>query len=52
VAHSDPHHDYVYELAGENRVFYLYLYPGGQKVQLLATWHRDGTAELVQQPAH
>lgn len=52
VAHSDPHHDYVYELAGESRVFYLYLYPGGRKVQLLATWNRETTSELAQQPAH
>jgi len=51
VAHSDPRHDYVYELEGEGRIFYLYLYPHRQKVQLLATWPKDGTAAMVDQAA-
>jgi hypothetical protein len=51
VAHSDPRHDYVYELEGERRVFYLYLYPGGEKVQLLATWPSDGATGLMEQTA-
>jgi hypothetical protein len=39
-----------YELDGESNVYYIFRYPSGQKVLLVAVWQRDTdplVAELI-----
>jgi hypothetical protein len=40
-AHPDPNRKNFYELEGDNQVYYIYVYPRGNKVLLLATWAKD-----------
>lgn len=40
-AYADPQHKNVYELEGRTRIYYLYLNPRGDRVQLLATWPKQ-----------
>lgn len=40
-AQPDPHRHNFFELEAGSQVFYVSIPPGGGKVLLLATWHKD-----------
>ena len=46
-ARPDPRRPGFFEIAGEDRVYYVFKYPNGSKVLLLGVWDRDPVAELV-----
>jgi hypothetical protein len=43
----DPRRPGFFEVAGLDRVYYVFKYPNGSKVLLLGVWERDPVAELV-----
>ena len=43
----DPRRPGFFEVAGADRVYYIFKYPNGSKVLLLGVWERDPVAELV-----
>jgi hypothetical protein len=43
-AQPDPKRENFYELEDRNQVYYVYVYPRGTKVLLLATWPKNGNA--------
>jgi len=47
TAQADPKRENFYELEDENQVYYLYVYPRGTKVLLLATWQKEAAAALA-----
>ena len=40
VGHPDSHRPHFYELDGSEHVYYIFRYPAGQKVLLMASWQR------------
>jgi len=38
--HPDSHRPHFYELDGSEHVYYIFRYPAGQKVLLMAVWQR------------
>ena len=40
VGHPDSHRAHFYELNGSEQVYYIFRYPAGQKVLLMAVWQR------------
>ena len=40
VGHPDSHPPHFYELDGSEYVYYIFRYPAGQKVLLMAVWQR------------
>lgn len=47
TARPDPRRKNFYELEGHSQVFYVYVYPRGSKVLLLAAWPRDIPATVT-----
>ena len=43
----DPRRPGFFEVAGVDRVYYIFKYPNGSKVLLLGVWDRDPVAEAV-----
>ena len=43
----DPRRPGFYELAGSDYTYYIFKYPSGAKVLLIAVWERDPVAEMV-----
>ena len=42
VGHPDSHRPHFYELDGSEHVYYIFPYPAGQKVLLIAVWQESG----------
>ena len=40
VGHPDSHRPHFYELDGSEHVYYIFRYPAGPKVLLMAVWQR------------
>ena len=47
VGHPDFHRPHFYELDGVKNVYYIFRYPAGQKVLLIAVWQRVSTAKTA-----
>jgi hypothetical protein len=43
----DPRRPGFFEVAGTERVYYIFKYPNGSKILLLGVWDRDPVAEAV-----
>jgi hypothetical protein len=43
----DPRRPGFFEVAGTERVYYIFKYPNGSKILLLGVWDRDPVAEMV-----
>jgi hypothetical protein len=43
----DPRRPGFFEVAGIDRVYYIFKYPNGSKVLLLGVWDRDRVAEIA-----
>jgi len=43
----DPRRPGFYELEGRDYTYYVFKYPSGAKVLLIAVWERDPVAEMV-----
>jgi hypothetical protein len=43
----DPRRPGFYELEGRSHTYYVFKYPSGTKVLLIAVWERDPVAEMV-----
>ena len=43
----DPRRPGFFEVQGESNTFYVFKYPTGTKVLLLAVWERDPVAEMA-----
>ena len=43
----DPRRPGFFEVEGPDSVYYIFKYPTGTKILLLAVWERDHVAELV-----
>ena len=43
----DPRRPGFFEVAGFDRVYYIFKYPNGSKVLLLGVWDRDPVAEMA-----
>jgi hypothetical protein len=43
----DPRRPGFYEVAGAERVYYIFKYPNGSKILLLGVWDRDPVAEIA-----
>jgi len=43
----DPRRPGFYEVEGPESVYYIFKYPTGSKILLLAVWERDHVAELA-----
>jgi hypothetical protein len=43
----DPRRPGFYEVEGPESVYYIFKYPTGSKILLLAVWERDYVAELA-----
>src|SRR5215469_1217649 len=41
VGHPDSHRPHFYELDGSEHVYYIFPYPAGQKVLLIAVWQES-----------
>lgn len=44
VGRPDHHRPHFYEIDGEENVYYIFRYPAGQKVLLIAAWQKVSTA--------
>lgn len=47
VGRPDLHRPYFYEIDGEENVYYIFRYPAGQKVLLIAAWQRVARGEAL-----
>lgn len=47
VGRPDLHRPHFYEIDGEENVYYISLYPAGQKVLLIAAWQRVAAGEAM-----
>jgi hypothetical protein len=47
TAYPDPKRENFYELEDGHQVYYVYVYPRGDKVLFLATWLKEAAAELA-----
>lgn len=47
VGQPDSHRPYFYELDGVEHVYYIFRYPSGQKVLLIAAWQRVSGAKAA-----
>ena len=47
AAQPDPKRENFYELEDDTQVYYIYVYPRGTKVLLLATWPKEAAAALA-----
>src|SRR6266478_293243 len=43
----DPRRPGFFEVAGIDRVYYIFKYPNGSKILLLGVWDRDRVAEIT-----
>jgi hypothetical protein len=43
----DPRRPGFFEVAGIDRVYYIFKYPNGSKILLLGVWDRDPVAEMT-----
>ena len=43
----DPRRPGFYEVQGRSHTYYVFKYPSGTKVLLIAAWERDTVAEMV-----
>jgi hypothetical protein len=43
----DPRRPGFFEVAGIDRVYYIFKYPNGSKILLLGVWDRDPVAEMA-----
>jgi len=43
----DPRRPGFFEVAGIDRVYYIFKYPNGSKILLLGVWDRDSVAEMA-----
>ena len=43
----DPRRPGFFEVAGIDRVYYIFKYPNGSKILLLGVWDRDRVAEMA-----
>jgi len=43
----DPRRPGFFEVAGVDRVYYIFKYPNGSKILLLGVWDRDRVAEIA-----
>ena len=43
----DPRRPGFYEVEGHSYTYYVFKYPSGTKVLLIAVWERDAIAEMV-----
>jgi hypothetical protein len=43
----DPRRPGFFEVAGTERVYYIFKYPNGSKILLLGVWDRDPAAEMA-----
>jgi hypothetical protein len=43
----DPRRPGFFEVAGIDRVYYIFKYPNGSKILLLGVWDRDRVAEIA-----
>ena len=43
----DPRRPGFFEVAGVERVYYIFKYPNGSKILLLGVWDRDRVAEMA-----
>jgi hypothetical protein len=43
----DPRRPGFYEVEGRSHTYYVFKYPSGTKVLLIAVWERDRVAEMV-----
>ena len=43
----DPRRPGFYEVEGQTNTYYVFKYPTGTKVLLIAVWERDPVAEMV-----
>jgi len=43
----DPRRPGFFEVAGMDRVYYIFKYPNGSKILLLGVWDRDPVAEIT-----
>jgi hypothetical protein len=43
----DPRRPGFYEVEGPDHTYYVFKYPSGTKVLLIAVWERDPVAEIV-----
>src|SRR5260370_23706390 len=43
----DPRRPGFFEVAGIDRVYYIFKYPNGSKILLLGVWDRDPVAEIA-----
>jgi hypothetical protein len=46
-SHPDPRRPGFFEVSGPDSVYYVFKYPTGTKVLLIAVWERDPVAELA-----
>jgi hypothetical protein len=46
-SHPDPRRPGFFEVSGPDSVYYVFKYPTGTKVLLIAVWERDHVAELA-----
>ena len=46
-SYADPRRPGFFEVYGPNCVYYVFKYPTGTKVLLIAVWERDHVAELA-----
>lgn len=51
LGHADPHHKGVFEVEGDRHIYYIYLFPQGDRAQLLATWPKDLTLAVLDRAA-